>query len=147
MDSKKQSYRKLASWVPWKCPKSLCGGWVGQTCKKFLTFLEPSLELKYFLWKRVIFDILNIATNSVKSSQNWQHTPYTPDISFLISGYPGFGWSSAWRRKCLLTVVISHTLAACADNCLSDNWDIFPKLSRSRTCPLNLEIQKVNLNN
>ena len=41
-----------------------------QTWKKFLTFLEPSLELKYFLGKRGTLDILNIATNSVKSSQN-----------------------------------------------------------------------------
>ena len=38
-----------------------------QTYKKFLTFLEPSLELKYFLGKCGIFDILNIVTNSMKS--------------------------------------------------------------------------------
>ena len=62
----------------------------GQTWKKFLTFLEPSLELKYFLGKHGILDILNIATNSVKYSQNWKHIPNIP-----VSWVP---WM--WLKRC-----------------------------------------------
>ena len=65
-------------------PETRCPYIKAQTWKKFLTFLEPSLELKYFLGKRGILDILNIATNSVKS----------------VSWVPWM-WleSTAWRRK------------------------------------------------
>ena len=65
----------------------LFGHFRAQTWKKFLTFLEPSLELKYFLGKRGILNmILNIATNSVKSTQNCiQCIQYIPEISFLVT--------------------------------------------------------------
>ena len=89
---------RLQTWCPcWLRPSrlwTLSCWWGEQTWKKFLTFLEPSLELKYFPGKCGILDLLNIATKSVKSSQNWQHIPYIPELSFL-------GTLDAAEKQCL----------------------------------------------
>ena len=63
-----------------------------QTWKKFLTFLECSLNLKYFLEKRGISGILNITTNSVKSSQNWQHKYQI----YTGNQFPGYRGCQIW---------------------------------------------------